>query len=149
VAEKQPRTVVLVGCGSKKRAGTHPAKDVYTGILFEAARAVAERHASAWFILSAKHGIIEPERPVESYDQRLPKNRRELEQFWKPNRGDLREKLVPGDRVVFLAGEPYVRYLAAWLQADGFQVLNPVEGMPMGIRIQWLKTKGLLPDWLE
>jgi len=54
-----------------KRNGTHPAKDLYISPLFRKRRAYAERTGSAWFILSAKYGLLNPNEPVPSYDVTL------------------------------------------------------------------------------
>ena len=45
-----------------------PAKELYTGQLFQASRRWAERHADAYFIASAKHLVIEPDTVIEPYD---------------------------------------------------------------------------------
>jgi len=65
--------LILVGCGARKLAHAAPAKDLYTGPLFRAARAYAEAHADAWYVLSAKYGLVHPDRVIEPYNVYLPK----------------------------------------------------------------------------
>lgn len=60
--------VALVACSNKKRAATLPAGELYVGRTFLAAREWAERHADAWFVLSALHGVVDPRRELEPYD---------------------------------------------------------------------------------
>jgi hypothetical protein len=45
-----------------------PAKDLYRSALFRLSRAWAERYADAWAVLSAYHGVVEPDQVIEPYD---------------------------------------------------------------------------------
>lgn len=65
------RTIVLVACAGKKLPHAAPAKDLYASSLFEKSRAYAEDRAAAWFILSALHGLVEPDAVIEPYDVNL------------------------------------------------------------------------------
>lgn len=59
----------LVACGGRKATTPQPAKDLYTGGLFKAARAWAEQSPDgAWGIISAKYGILMPDDVVAPYD---------------------------------------------------------------------------------
>src|SRR5690606_13413659 len=58
----EPRTIALVSCVSSKEPHAAPARDLYTSALFRKARAYAERNADAWYILSAKYGLVDPNR---------------------------------------------------------------------------------------
>jgi hypothetical protein len=59
--------LVVVPCGKAKvwdrepRRGATPARDAYTGGLFRAHRAYAERIGERWVVLSAKYGLIDPD----------------------------------------------------------------------------------------
>lgn len=63
----------LVSCSKAKRpGGPWPARDLYIGQLFRNARAYCEaRFGDGWAILSAKHGLIMPEKVIEAYDVTL------------------------------------------------------------------------------
>ena len=52
--------VALVSCVKSRRPEPAPARDLHTSPLFRAMRRYAESHADAWYILSAKHGLVEP-----------------------------------------------------------------------------------------
>lgn len=65
-------TIVVVQCGAKKVDHPAPARDLYCGNLFRKLRQAAERIGDAWYIASAKHGLIEPVRLVVPYDATLP-----------------------------------------------------------------------------
>lgn len=69
---EQTGMVVLVACAAHKAATAMPAKDLYKSTPFALGRKAAERHADAWYILSAKHGVLEPERVIEPYQLVLP-----------------------------------------------------------------------------
>jgi hypothetical protein len=63
--------VGLVACGKSKLDHAAPARDLYTGPLFRAASAYAERTYDAWFVLSAKHHLVHPDDVLEPYDVSL------------------------------------------------------------------------------
>jgi hypothetical protein len=56
------RTVYLVSCASKKRSIPSPARELYMSAWFTKARDYVERTGSPWFILSAEHGVVSPNR---------------------------------------------------------------------------------------
>lgn len=77
--------LLVQGCSNKKHdAGTKlPAIEVYDGyfyrIIDKAARTDSLREGVDVLILSAEHGLIEPETPIRPYDRRMTERRaREL-----------------------------------------------------------------------
>lgn len=62
------KTLVIVGCGSAKADRRRAAKNLYTSTYFQKKRAYAETVGDEWLILSAQHGLIEPETTVAPYD---------------------------------------------------------------------------------
>jgi hypothetical protein len=58
----------LVGCGRAKRPGRHPARALYVGTLFRKALAYSEGMYDRTYILSALHGLVEPDRVLDWYD---------------------------------------------------------------------------------
>lgn len=65
------RTVVLVGCVKSKQQTAVPARVLYTSSLFLARRRFAEHFSDRWFILSALHGLVDPEQTLAPYEQVL------------------------------------------------------------------------------
>lgn len=61
------RILVVVSCGDKKiwtkypNVGPVPACDAYTGPYFTINKKYAEKSATRWVILSAKHGFVPPD----------------------------------------------------------------------------------------
>lgn len=71
--------VVLVGCTKAKRSARSPARDLYDpSDLFRRRREYAESSGVPWAILSARLGVIEPDRHIDPYDftirQRMAKD---------------------------------------------------------------------------
>lgn len=66
-----PSPVFLVACVAAKLDRPAPARDLYASPWFQKARAYVERQGGAWFILSAKHGLIAPETVIAPYDETL------------------------------------------------------------------------------
>lgn len=65
------RDVFLVSCVAEKRPAPSVARDLYRSPWFLKARGLAEREGAAWFILSAEHGLVEPDDVVAPYDRTL------------------------------------------------------------------------------
>ncbi len=101
------KTIYLVSCVSRKGAKRAAARDLYVSDWFNKARRYVERSGCPWYILSAKHGLLDPEEEIDPYN-------RALSHMGKAERGawgaavlaEMRERKMaePGDRVVFLAG---------------------------------------------
>lgn len=154
----RPRRVALVSCGSKKLCRAAPAKDLYQGALFKAARGWAEANADAWAILSAKHGLLDPEAVIDPYDARMPRKRlwrdvwggRVLEAVFHrwclpaDPRNDFDPAYAP--TFVLLAGADY----CGWSGVDGcvhagpwgwvkLTIVRPLQGLGIGQQLQWLR----------
>jgi hypothetical protein len=64
-------TVGLVRFVKTKLHTPTPAQDLYTSAVFVGRRAWVEQSCDRWFILSAKHGLVDPEQVLEPYDESL------------------------------------------------------------------------------
>jgi hypothetical protein len=78
----QLRTVYLISCVRKKRCTPTQAKDLYNSDWFLKARDYVESTRSPWFILSAEHGLVPPERILAPYERTLNKMRKPERQAW-------------------------------------------------------------------
>jgi hypothetical protein len=67
----RPEVIALVSCVKSKQTKRAQAKDLYTSPLFRRARRYAEQAADRWFILSAKHGLLDPLKVIAPYEQTL------------------------------------------------------------------------------
>lgn len=133
--------IALVGCGAQKSLHAGKAKDLYTSNLFRAARAYAEATCARWYILSAKFGLLDPERSVAPYENRL---QRAGSVGWGCRVGRQLDDAVPyatesGATIICLAGSMY----ADAIQLPDERELNweePLRGLGLGKRIAWLQT---------
>ncbi len=146
------KTIVLVGCGKEKLDRAAKAKNLYTGPLFRKARAYAEQFGDEWYILSAKHGLLNPETVTDPYNETVAgKPQLERKQFaiclrnsiscnlltWTHENG-LNWRCEPV-RFVCLAGAPYLECFDIAPRIRQFCTIEkPLEGMGIGQRMAWL-----------
>lgn len=134
-------TVALVQCVKTKGPDPAPACDLYTSPLFLGMRAYAESVADRWFILSAKHGLLEPTDIIAPYEQTLNGASAPDRRAWASGVAEaLIQKVRHPARFVVLAGMSYRGYLVALLSAAGFELDVPMEGLKQGYQLQWLKA---------
>ena len=128
--------VGLVGCVKAKRLGICPAQDLYVSTLFAGRRRYVERTCDRWFILSAKHGLLEPTSLVAPYDETLKaKGSAERRRWSNSVLGQLRAAVghVAGTGFEVHAGAEYRDHgLTAGLLAEGGHVEVPVAGLRIG-----------------
>jgi hypothetical protein len=62
------RRSALVGCGDAKHGGLLPAREKYRSTYFNLKRDFAETLCARWWILSAKFGLLNPDRVIDDYD---------------------------------------------------------------------------------
>lgn len=133
-------TTALVACGRKKQGHPAPACDLYTSDLFQKSRAYAERVGDAWFVLSAKHGLLEPTRVVEPYDLSLYDLNRGERGAWADRvLQTLALSTPPLSSFVVLAGSRYRSDLVPALELAGHHVTVPLAGLGIGRQLAWLK----------
>jgi hypothetical protein len=132
--------IALVSCVKQKRELASPACDLYVSPLFRLLRRYSETNADRWYILSAEYGIIPPERIVEPYERTLNGMSKSDRRAWAVELQHRLIDLVPiGTEVILLAGQRYRADLEPFLRNRGHSVLVPLEGMPIGKQLQWLK----------
>lgn len=132
-AEDNRETIVLVACAARKLAQTAAARDLYISPLFRLARGVAELWTPRWFILSARHSLLDPAQVIRPYDLRLTKLSVQARREWASEVASqfARVQAAPA-RVVFLAGRAYREPLAQLLAARGHRIEVPLVGLGIG-----------------
>jgi hypothetical protein len=134
------RRVLLIGCVKTKQAVPGPARDLFHGALFSRRRSYAEASGSPWFILSAKHALVEPAEALSPYDVYLAEQSDSYRTAWggwvverlSSLVGDLR-----GVTVEIHAGEAYVAPIRDLLVRYGAHVSTPLRGLAMGEQLAW------------
>ncbi|MFE6967114.1 DUF6884 domain-containing protein [Agromyces sp. NPDC057679] len=131
-------TIGLVGCAGQKLQRPAPARDLYVSQLFRKTSAYVERHCDAWYILSAKHGLVHPDTVLEPYNVRLGDVKTGPPVWgWAKNVTEqLNDTLADVDdpHLLVLAGEQYRTILR--LTDLPFEV--PMKGLGIGEQLGWL-----------
>jgi hypothetical protein len=131
--------IALVSCAKKKRQERVPARDLYLSELFRRYRAYAIANADRWFILSAKYGLLDPDRVIDSYDCTLNDMSAQERRDWATRvQQQLQQSLPPGAEVIILAGSRYREGIEPFLSANGFAVSVPFKGLGIGKQLQRL-----------
>lgn len=137
-----PRPLVLVGCSSNKEKGAVNAEDLYTGELFKLGRKFGNGllFGSTWAILSAKYGVLHPNRLVPPYDECLDTvekrrtwNALVLEQLQGDYPNAVQRFVPPAPepaRIIVLAGANY----RGWIPdaPRHWEIIVPLAGMGIG-----------------
>jgi hypothetical protein len=146
-------TIYCISCVSRKQAGAHPARDLYTSDWFRKARAVVEaqlKPGDKVFILSALYGAVEWSEVIETYDARLTdKNGDYLRRWHTEVARTLKQALPPetaetirvGVDIVVYAGERYrsiwPALLGCWTEIP-LRLNVPLEGLGIGQQVSTL-----------
>jgi hypothetical protein len=146
----------LVGCGAQKKQGKHQAQDLYTSTYFELKKQYAETVCDTWYILSAKHGVILPEKQIEDYDTTVKdmtedETREWAEQVYQDLHSwtdELASEEYEGPhRIVWLAGEDYIQPVENLVMEDDREEFVPRSQLPfrqtngIGEQMRWLKKQ--------
>jgi hypothetical protein len=141
----QPVRGVLVGCGQQKRDERALAKELYTSNYFQLKREHAEKHADVWRIVSAEHGLVHPNRPLDPYDTALEDLSDDERNEWRREVAtDLNELHLEEDvdRWTVLAGGEYLRELD--MITSRIRIVDsyaPTAGMEIGKRMEYLAAE--------
>lgn len=132
-------TIYFVSCVGKKESRAFPAKDLYQSTWFKKARMFVESKKAPWFILSAKYGLISPNKIIKPYDQTL-------NSMVIAERRDWADKVIAQmlisapamKKAVILAGKRYYEFLATELQKRTIEVTIPMKNLGIGKQLQWM-----------
>lgn len=133
--------VGLVGCGALKRPERAPARELYTGELFRRASSYAEEHYDAWWVLSARWGLVHPDTVLAPYNERLSGRRPARLAWGREVARDLELVLCRLYAVVDMddvelyahAGREYREPL----EAAGLVLVAPLAGLGIGQQLAW------------
>ena len=138
--------IVLVGCVKTKRAARSAAKDLYISPLWRYRRSYAERMGVPWYILSALHGLLDPDQRIDPYELALTDLRAKARRAWSARvLAELRRR-VPSmrDRLIEIhAGATYIDHgLEEGLSDAGAAVHRPLAGISgIGSQQAWYRHR--------
>ena len=136
----------LVSCVSVKQSTAAPARNLYVSTWFQKARACVEALGCPWYILSAKHGLLDPGSTINPYDETLramPVYRRRT---WA--RGvieDLAPRLAGAETVTLITGMAYREFLEPELRGRGLKLHVPMQEMRIGQQLSIPVPGGAMP----
>ncbi len=106
------KRVFLVSCVAGKKAGRNRAADLCTSAWFIKARKLVEATGAPWFILSAEHGLLDPDTVIGPYDKTLNTMSAAGQRAWAERvQHQMDTELPEADKIVILAGQRYRQYL--------------------------------------
>lgn len=139
------REIGLVSCVKKKRDEPATPKELYTSDYFRKMRSYAEQSHDDWWILSAKHGLLDPDGyPIEPYDETVSGASKKRKQEWAEEAAKEleHEGLLSEDvTLVFHAGKDYYEELLPLIQNTGVSTEIPTEGLSIGKTLSWYKER--------
>lgn len=137
-------TLALVSCGKTKLSTPSKAKDLYVGDLFKKTRAYVEEQHDEWCILSALHQLVLPEQLLEPYEYTLIGKKKDVIHQWSQAvYEELKRKWSKDTEIYFYAGREYRKFLQPMLEAEGFKVFVPLQGLGIGEQLSWFKQRQL------
>jgi len=141
---------LIIGCGKAKIWDSKPflrsirSKEAYTSAMFRLCRMYAEAfYPGRWLILSAKYGLILPDKRIEKYDVSFGSvkqaNKHRLITIDTLAR-QCKNHLHNAKKVVCLAGKQYALMLKSVLQNET-EMECPLSNMGLFARMAWLRTQ--------
>lgn len=136
----------LVSCTkSKQEQASKPAELYMPSVFFRKAREYVEANHDEWYILSAKHHLLDPDGPqIEPYDDTLSGASVDRKREWSQTVYEqLRENnlLADGNRLVLHAGRDYYTELLPLLDGDQADVETPTDGLRYGETLAWYNER--------
>jgi hypothetical protein len=146
MADDDTREIGLVSCVKTKRDEPAVPKELYTSDYFRKMRSYAEQAHDEWWILSAKHGLVDPDgEPIEPYEKTLTSAGVTEQREWAVEVFDQMQTeglLRPPVKFVIHAGNDYYGELAPKLEdIEGIDVKIPTEGLQIGDTLSWYKAR--------
>lgn len=150
--------ILLIGCGMSKSNEPTVAKDMYTGGLFamrlryaeatvgrvyESQSVEGEKVHRKWWIISAKHGLVDPNTVIAPYDLHI-KVLNPLDRIaWyldvmQQLLSELPDRAITSNYTLEVhAGKDYSEMLCKVARVIGFMTREPVAGLGIGEQMKW------------
>jgi cytoplasmic iron level regulating protein YaaA (DUF328/UPF0246 family) len=128
--------IALIPCGSKKRDGKHPAKDLYIGTLFKKQLGHALTHSDKVFILSGKYGLLPLDAEIETYNLSVKNMTKNEKITWGLKiSAQILDNTNLDDELIFYTGKEYHTYIIPFLK-NKYQIV--MKNYTIFQRMKWL-----------
>lgn len=136
----------LVSCTKSKRDQAAKPADLYMeSAFFRKAREYVEANHDSWYILSAKHHLLDPDGPpIEPYNETLSGASVAKKREWSRTIYDQlqrEELLADSNRLVFHAGRDYYDELLPFLDETPVETERPTDGLQFGETLSWYNDR--------
>lgn len=133
------KTIILISCGAKKEKTPQRAEDLYIGGYFKKtllyAKYLSKKNNAEIFILSAKYGVLELNEIIKPYDLTLNNKSKKHKKAWSYKViTQLQYKIKKTDKIIFLAGVNYIKYLKMYYK----NYEEPLQGLGIGKRLKFI-----------
>jgi len=135
---------ILLGCVKLKVSHKAPAKDLYRSPLWASRRAYAEASGRPWMILSAMHGLVDPEERLAPYDLALTDLDAHERRSWGERVAYALEQRfgdLTGTVFEIHSGDAYRRAIEPGVLARGGRIEAPLRGLPLGSQLAWYASR--------
>lgn len=130
---------------SKQEQAAEPADLYMPSTFFQKAREYVEANHDRWYILSAKHHLLDPSGPpIDPYDDTLSGAPVKRKREWAKTVYDQLEGeglLDDGNRFVFHSGRDYYSELIPLLDDTPVDVETPTDGLQFGETLAWYNER--------
>jgi alpha-amylase/alpha-mannosidase (GH57 family) len=135
------REIGLVSCVKTKQDEPAAPRDLYTSEYFRKMRTYAETHHDEWWILSAKHHLLDPDGPpIEPYEKTLTTATVEQRHEWAQIVYDqltANDRLKSDTTLVIHAGKTYYEPLVPLFENNPVSIEIPTDGLQIGETLAW------------
>ncbi|MGY2200945.1 DUF6884 domain-containing protein [Pseudomonas gingeri] len=115
-------SIVLIGCGRHKKKSPTRAENLYTSTRFNISKEIASNIGARYFVLSAKHGLLEPAQVIEPYDVDISRLNEQEVIDWSEGVLNYIFSVSPEATVTVLAEEQYALPLIECNSRLGFNL---------------------------
>ena len=141
--------ITLVGCCGEKLSRIAPARELYRSPMFRKAAIYADQLGHEWHVISARFGLIRCADQLAPYDFTMESMSALERTAWQYQVAAQLEAIAAYHDaealdVTFLDGEKYLSWLP--LVASWCAVRQPMRGLQVGQRLQWLNNQQQRPE---
>lgn len=141
----------LISCGDAKREYACAARSIYTSPILKIGTKWMEENCSPWYILSAKYGLLHPDKVISPYNTYLPDMDEDDRLEWAEMvRQQLRKANPNGRPIVYIGGVFYLDTVAEGVskkkapEITGIFQKEFLDIGNRGKRAQWMKQHPFL-----